>query len=122
MASEPARDFSEIAADMPDEEEIVFDNAMREADADALSKLMQDTAFLGRCGQCLGTDKVAELQNIHGGLGPPSNVGKLVEAVVSKYGAPHLRPTEIDGRVDNDTACFSLLNLLRYAANEQKTE
>lgn len=98
-----ARDFGDIAADMPDEEEIVFDGPMKAAEAAALTSLMRAEA-------------VELAQQVYKKLGSSEHVGEAVEAVVTKYGAPHLRPTDIEGRSEQDTACWSLINLLKYAA------
>eukprot|EP00438_Fugacium_kawagutii_P007327 Skav235721 [mRNA] locus=scaffold280:661261:666025:+ [translate_table: standard] len=111
---EDARDFSEIGADMPDEEEIVFDSKMRAAEAAALTSLMNDNSFLTRCSQRCGVEAVEIAQQAYKNLS--SELGESVEAVVTKYGAPHLRPTDIQGRSEQDTACWSLINLLKYAA------
>ncbi|CAL1151865.1 unnamed protein product [Cladocopium goreaui] len=111
-----ARDFGDIAADMPDEEEIVFDGPMKAAEAAALTSLMNNSSFLTRCSQRCGAEAVELAQQVYKKLGSSEHVGEAVEAVVTKYGAPHLRPTDIEGRSEQDTACWSLINLLKYAA------
>eukprot|EP00435_Cladocopium_sp_Y103_P056162 s236_g18.t2 len=114
-----ARDFGDIAADMPDEEEIVFDGPMKAAEAAALTSLMNNSSFLTRCSQRCGAEAAtnpAKHGQVYEKLGSSEHVGEAVEAVVTKYGAPHLRPTDIEGRSEQDTACWSLINLLKYAA------
>ncbi|CAK0844597.1 unnamed protein product [Prorocentrum cordatum] len=88
------RDFAEIGADMPDEEDVVFDDAMREADAAALAALMSNEAFLARCRKCCGESNAEGIQSNHRALDGAA-VGEVVEKVVTTYGAPHLRPVAI---------------------------
>mmetsp|Transcript_11510 Transcript_11510/g.19104 ORF Transcript_11510/g.19104 Transcript_11510/m.19104 type:complete len:149 (-) Transcript_11510:29-475(-) len=118
---EEVRDFAEIGADLPDEEEIVFDSDMKEADASALSTLMCNEEFLARCEHRCGPGNVATMRDIYSKL-KEKNVGDLSEAVVTKYGAPHLRPVSILGRSSDegtaDGACWSSFNFLKYAAAE----
>eukprot|EP00933_Yihiella_yeosuensis_P039476 TRINITY_DN33513_c1_g2_i1.p1 TRINITY_DN33513_c1_g2~~TRINITY_DN33513_c1_g2_i1.p1 ORF type:complete len:144 (-),score=33.69 TRINITY_DN33513_c1_g2_i1:106-492(-) len=118
------RDFSEILGDMPDEEEIVFNDSLRQKEASALNSIMSNSDFLDRCQKKLGLDAVSQIKTVHHGLGEESKIGQAVEAVVTKYGAPHLMPSAIGERISDDSACFSLLNLLRYAGAETaaKTE
>eukprot|EP00490_Sorites_sp_Unknown_P011498 CAMPEP_0114692256 /NCGR_PEP_ID=MMETSP0191-20121206/67739_1 /TAXON_ID=126664 /ORGANISM="Sorites sp." /LENGTH=71 /DNA_ID=CAMNT_0001984443 /DNA_START=6 /DNA_END=217 /DNA_ORIENTATION=+ len=61
-AETDARDFAEIGADMPDEEEIVFDGKMKAAEAAALTSLMNDSSFLTRCSQRCGVEAVETAQ------------------------------------------------------------
>eukprot|EP00913_Durusdinium_trenchii_P004751 g4412.t1 len=92
------RDFSEIAADMPEEEEIVFDGSMKAAEAAALTSLMHDSAFLTRCTRRCGPEAVELAQQVY------EQLSSQEEAVGS----------------EQDTACWSLINLLKYAAAEVK--
>ncbi|CAK9105514.1 unnamed protein product [Durusdinium trenchii] len=106
---------------MPEEEEIVFDGSMKAAEAAALTSLMHDSAFLTRCTRRCGPEAVELAQQVYEQLSSQEEaVGMAVEAVVTKYGAPHLRPTDIQSRSEQDTACWSLINLLKYAAAEVK--
>mmetsp|Transcript_116247 Transcript_116247/g.248668 ORF Transcript_116247/g.248668 Transcript_116247/m.248668 type:complete len:160 (+) Transcript_116247:95-574(+) len=119
------RDFSEIAADMPDEEELVWDAGMREADAKALSALMANEPFLERCERKCGVENMAAIRKSHEVVSA-RDVGQAVESVVEHYGAPHLRPTSIAERASDeasaDGACWSMLNLLRYAVTLQEKD
>mmetsp|Transcript_9419 Transcript_9419/g.24399 ORF Transcript_9419/g.24399 Transcript_9419/m.24399 type:complete len:138 (-) Transcript_9419:119-532(-) len=117
--SDEARDFSEIAADLPDDEDIEFNDDMRQADNKALEAVMADAAIMQRCERRLGVDNMAALWRNHHSLAS-SDMGQVVEAVVTTYGAPHLRPTSIQERLAEestaDGACWSLLSFFNYAA------
>ncbi|CAJ1349790.1 unnamed protein product [Effrenium voratum] len=96
--------------------EIIFDEPMKAAEASALTTLMSDASFLTRCTERCGAETVEKIQQIYGKLESSKSLGQAVEAVVTKYGAPHLRPTDIQTRAEDDTACWSVVNLLKYAA------
>jgi hypothetical protein len=81
-----------------DAEALAALEAEAEDEAEALATIMRDTSFLSRCEATLGgaasveqlhRDFVSVQRSADGGL------GALIALIVHRYGAPHLRPTQI---------------------------
>lgn len=100
----------------PEVEKVLFDSEMREADAAALCKLMANQDLLRRCSEA-SFDESSMLANF-AILRSNADLGKTIERVVRRYNAPQLRPVLIAHREwMDDTACFSLHNLLHYSVH-----
>mmetsp|Transcript_26371 Transcript_26371/g.85172 ORF Transcript_26371/g.85172 Transcript_26371/m.85172 type:complete len:118 (+) Transcript_26371:225-578(+) len=110
---------------MPDDEDVVFDDAMRESDVSALSKLMADMSFQERCSKTCGAEKMDQFRANHRKV-ESGDVGRVVEAVVNLYGAPHLRPSTILEKAADENAatgaCWSLVTFMQYAAARSAAE
>jgi len=104
-----------------DAEALAALEAEAEDEAEALATIMRDTSFLSRCEATLGgaasveqlhRDFVSVQRSADGGL------GALIALIVHRYGAPHLRPTQIlKAAANSDAVCWSLRALLRYAVD-----
>ena len=92
----------------------------RQAEANALSELMVDEAFLERCGHVCGAKALDASRERFAALSTleAAEIGRTIEKVVSHYGAPHLQPTQILAatRRGESAVCWSLRALLNYAA------
>merc|ERR1712039_1090965 len=106
---------------MDDDEDIVYDDDMRAAEAAALSSLMSDSEFMARCERKLGVESLQTMRTQHEAIlaSEDKQVGKIIEEVVNTYGAPHLRAVAILDRAGEeataDPACYSLKTLLNYS-------
>jgi hypothetical protein len=120
--------IGEARADVP--AGLAVDDASRHAEARALALLMSNEAFLSRCKAVLGGEEsVAALHSQFARLlaivearflcveRQQRAVGTLVCGVAQHYGAPHLRPIQLEERLSSgqgDAACYSLRALLGY--------
>lgn len=115
------RYMGDILGDCGDEDDLVFDDAMRSEDAAALVEMMSNSELQARCERCCGATKAQQMQRHYSSF-TGHDLGAAVEVVVTKYGAPHLRPSTIAERSRSegsaDGACMSLVQLLAYMAGE----
>jgi len=84
------------------------------AEAEALAALLADDVFGARCVRALGSAGTATARARYARLRERADLGVLIERVVARYNAAHLRPTEI-GKGTVDAVAYSLRALLTYA-------
>jgi len=115
------RYMGDILGDFEGEDDLVFDDGMRSADAATLVELMANAEFQARCERCCGAARAQAMRSQYSSF-TGNDLGAAVEVVVTKYGAPHLRPISIAERSRSgdsaDGACMSIVQLLAYMTAE----
>jgi hypothetical protein len=102
--------------------ELQFTPASRLAEAEMLAFLCNDATLCAVCRTVLprNADASSRGSMLDPALLRPeaaATLGRLIESVVQRYGAPHLRPTAIELRSRNDAKggwCWSLRALQSY--------
>eukprot|EP00411_Alexandrium_monilatum_P111783 CAMPEP_0175708822 /NCGR_PEP_ID=MMETSP0097-20121207/39261_1 /TAXON_ID=311494 /ORGANISM="Alexandrium monilatum, Strain CCMP3105" /LENGTH=337 /DNA_ID=CAMNT_0017016215 /DNA_START=51 /DNA_END=1064 /DNA_ORIENTATION=- len=90
------------------------------AEAEAAAGLMSHGEFLRSSRRLLGEPGFSAMEANYRRLQDGADVGRAVERVVSRYGAPHLRPTCVyeSFQRGKEAVCWSMYNMLNYAAME----